>query len=119
MAPGISGWVDERIWPMLPVALKLLPMGVSKPPWDLAIDLVHNAAMAEVGVHAAKTNLSRLLRRVAAGEEIIITRGGDPVARLVPASRPRPGLGMLQGALVVPDDFDAPLPDDILAQFER
>ena len=83
------------------------------------MELVQNAAMAKVGVQAAKTHLSRLLRRVAAGEEIIITRGGDPVARLVPASRPRPGLGMLQGAMDVPDDFDLPLPDDVLAQFER
>lgn len=73
-----------------------------------------------VGVHEAKTNLSRLLERVTAGEEIVITRRGEEVARLVPA-HPAGGrrLGIDRGRYVVPDDFDAPLPDDVLAAFER
>lgn len=76
--------------------------------------------MADVGVHEAKTHLSRLLRRVAGGEEIVITRGGVPVARLVP---PRTGsasrqLGTARGEVVIADDFDAPLPAETLADFE-
>lgn len=75
--------------------------------------------MDEVGVHEAKTTLSKLLRRVAAGEEITITRGGEPVARLVPArSASRRILGEDQGSYVVPEDFDAPLPDDLIETFE-
>ena len=73
--------------------------------------------MAEVTVHEAKTHLSRLLRRVAAGEEIIIARSGKPVARLVPAGTAR-RFGQDEGKFDVPDDFDAPLPDDILRAFE-
>jgi prevent-host-death family protein len=73
----------------------------------------------EVGVHEAKTNLSRLLRRVAAGEEVTITRGGEPVARLVPAGkRKQRVLGRDAGRLHIADDFDDPLPADVLADFE-
>ncbi|HUL46782.1 MAG TPA: type II toxin-antitoxin system Phd/YefM family antitoxin [Steroidobacteraceae bacterium] len=73
-----------------------------------------------VGVHEAKTNLSKLLERVSAGEEITITRRGEEVARLVP---PRLGsarrLGIDRGRWVVPDDFDAPLSNEMVAAFER
>lgn len=73
----------------------------------------------DVGVHEAKTTLSKLLRRVSAGEEITITRGGHPVARLVPVPGPaRRVLGQDSGRYVVPDDFDAPLDDDLLRAFE-
>jgi len=76
--------------------------------------------MTEVGVHEAKTHLSRLLRRVAAGEEIVITSGGRPTARLVPfdAVAPRE-FDLDRGMLIVPNDFDDPLPDDLVAAFER
>ena len=76
--------------------------------------------MAEVGVHEAKTHLSRLLRRVASGEEITITRGGDPVARLVRAETPvRRVLGIDDGLFDVPEDFDAFLPEELLEAFEK
>jgi len=77
--------------------------------------------MTTVGIHQAKTHLSELLRRVAMGEEILIVRGREPVARLVPATEPkgRRSLGMDQGAYEVPDNFDAPLPDEVLAVFHR
>ncbi|HKA09131.1 MAG TPA: type II toxin-antitoxin system prevent-host-death family antitoxin [Candidatus Dormibacteraeota bacterium] len=76
--------------------------------------------MAAVGVHEAKTRLSELLRRVAAGEEIVIMRGREPVARLVPANPTLPRrLGVDKGVFVVPEAFDAPLPDDLLERFER
>jgi prevent-host-death family protein len=73
----------------------------------------------EVNVHEAKTHLSRLLQRVAAGEEVTIARAGVPVARLVavqPKSKTRL-LGMDRGKIWVADDFDAPLPDDLLKEF--
>ncbi|MGH7589049.1 MAG: type II toxin-antitoxin system Phd/YefM family antitoxin, partial [Gemmatimonadota bacterium] len=61
--------------------------------------------MTVVNIHEAKTHLSRLLRRVAAGEEIVIARSGEPVARLVPIDRGRNRrLGTDRGAFSVPDD---------------
>jgi prevent-host-death family protein len=71
-----------------------------------------------VGVHEAKTRLSELLRLVDAGQEIEIARGAEPVARLVPVRAPRRRvLGTDVGRFVVPADFDAPLPDDVLDAF--
>ena len=74
----------------------------------------------EVNIHEAKTHFSRLIQRVAAGEEVIIARAGVPVARLVPVSadpkQKRP-LGFDRGKIWVADDFDAPLPDDLLKEF--
>ena len=69
----------------------------------------------EVNVHEAKTHFSKLLQRVAEGEEVVITKAGRPVARLVPLeapAEPRP-LGMDAGRFVVPDDFNAPLPSEL------
>lgn len=73
----------------------------------------------EVNVHEAKTNFSKLLQRVALGEEIIIAKAGVPVARLVPVppSTGRRQLGIDRGKIWIADDFDAPLPDQILAGF--
>lgn len=71
-----------------------------------------------VGVHEAKTHLSRLLEAVEAGEEVEITRRGVTVARLVPPRPEMRRLGGDQGLVVVHDDFDAPLPDELLAAFE-
>jgi prevent-host-death family protein len=73
----------------------------------------------EVNIHEAKTHLSRLLQRVAAGEEVTIARAGVPVARLVavaPEKKTRP-LGFARGEVWIADDFDAPLPDDLLKAF--
>ncbi len=76
--------------------------------------------MTEVNVHDAKTHLSRLLRRVAAGEEIVIARAGRPVARLVPVeSVRRRELGRDRGVFSVPADFDAPLPEEVVRAFEE
>lgn len=75
--------------------------------------------MTTVGVHEAKTHLSRLLRRVAAGEEILITSGGRPAARLVPVEQSkRREFGMDEGVFSVPDNFDDPLPDEVMRLFE-
>jgi prevent-host-death family protein len=71
-----------------------------------------------VNITEAKTQLSRLLRRVAAGEETTIAKRGVRVARLVPVPEPTRKLGAYRGAFKVPDDFDAPLPDYLLDLFE-
>jgi len=67
--------------------------------------------MKIVNVHEAKTNLSKLLKKVEAGEEIVIAKAGKPVARLVPeiARKRKRLLGTMRGKFVVPHDFDAPL----------
>lgn len=72
----------------------------------------------EVGVHEAKTHFSKLLRRVALGEEITIRNGGRVVARLVPPAPSTRIFGHDRGRFTVPDDFDAPLPEQFLADFE-
>jgi prevent-host-death family protein len=76
--------------------------------------------MRTVNVHEAKTHLSRLLAQVEAGEEVIIARGGKPVARLVPvdvpADRRVPGLD--KGRLKYSEDVEAPLPSEVAADFE-
>ena len=76
--------------------------------------------MKTVNVHEAKTHFSKLLRRVARGDEILIARAGKPVARLLPIvqGRPAPVLGADRGNFTVPEDFDAPLPEDVVAAFE-
>jgi prevent-host-death family protein len=74
--------------------------------------------MKQVNVHQAKTQLSKLLRRVAAGEEIAIANRGVPVARLVPVSTGKRQLGAYGDTITIADDFDAPLPDEILDAFE-
>jgi prevent-host-death family protein len=73
-----------------------------------------------VNIHEAKTHFSELVARVERGGEVVIARAGKPVARLVPheARRPAPVFGADRGKFSVPDDFDAPLPADILAEFE-
>jgi len=75
--------------------------------------------MTEVNIHEAKTHLSKLLRRVTAGEEIVIARAGKPVARLVAvAEPPRPReLGRDRGKIWIADDFDT-LDPELLADFE-
>lgn len=71
-----------------------------------------------VNIHEAKTHLSKLLERVALGEEIIIARAGRPIARLSPlTSKSARTPGGAEG-LKVPDSFFEPLPDDILKAFE-
>jgi prevent-host-death family protein len=78
--------------------------------------------MKRANVHDAKTHFSRYLDEVAAGETILICKHNQPVAELRPipsrATSPRPW-GIDHGVLEVPADFNAPLPDDILAEWEE
>ncbi|MCY3670817.1 MAG: type II toxin-antitoxin system prevent-host-death family antitoxin [Alphaproteobacteria bacterium] len=75
--------------------------------------------MYVVNVHRAKTELSRLLARVEAGEDVVIARRGEPVARLVACrARSRRQPDVLKGKIVVPDTFFDPLPEEELAAWE-
>jgi prevent-host-death family protein len=70
-------------------------------------------------MHEAKTQLSRLAERAAAGEEIVIARNGTPVAKLVPMEERKPRrIGWWKGQVVIRDDFDDPLPEEIQRYFE-
>ena len=76
--------------------------------------------MNMVNIHEAKSRLSELLRRVAAGEEVVIARAGKPVARLLPFDTPpAPRVpGTAKGLISIGDDFDEPLPEGVLEEFE-
>ena len=72
-----------------------------------------------VNIHEAKTHLSQLVEEAARGDEIIIAKAGKPMARLIAVDddmTPRPR-GLLKGKIWIADDFDAPLPEDILQTF--
>lgn len=73
-----------------------------------------------LNLQEAKSSLSELVDRAAAGEEIVIAKAGRPLARLVPLRTPvsRRQPGGWQGKVWVGEDFDAPLPDDLLDAFE-
>lgn len=75
--------------------------------------------MKTVNLHAAKTHLSRLVDEAVNGEEVVIAKAGKPMVRLVPVApkRRRTGFGEMKGRIWIADDFDAPLPDDMLRLF--
>ncbi len=75
---------------------------------------------SQINLYRAKTHLSALVDRAAAGEEVVIARGGKPAAKLVRLEEPRRKLvfGLLKGRVKVAHDFDAPLPAAVLAAFE-
>ncbi len=73
----------------------------------------------QVNVHYAKTNLSKLLEAVGDGEEVVISRAGKPVAKLVPFVAAARKLGADKGLVSIASDFDAPLPPEVRSDFER
>ena len=77
--------------------------------------------METVNLYEAKINLSRLVDQANAGEHIVIAKGGKPMAMLTPLTPKKRTIryGLMKGQFVVPEDFDAPLPDDVIAAFER
>ena len=77
--------------------------------------------MQQVTIHEAKTRFSKLIASVEQGEEVIIARYGEPVAKIVPFRKsPLPRLpGTAKGKFTVPPEFFEPLPDDILDAFEQ
>lgn len=94
-------------------------VGVNEIPQPEAVS--YNAGMNTVSLQDLQQNPAALLDRVEAGERLVVSRDGRPVAELRPLApttrTPRP-FGLAAGAFTVPDDFDAPLPDDILREFE-
>jgi len=76
--------------------------------------------MAQINIHEAKTHLSKILDRVSAGEEIIIAKAGKPVARIVPVfpEEAQRIPGTYRGRVKIAEDFDGPLPDEVLDSFE-
>ncbi len=77
--------------------------------------------MSSVNIYEAKTQLSKLIDRAANGEDVVIARNGRPVARLTALTEAKPAIrfGVLKGKITIADDFDAPLPDEVLAAFEN
>lgn len=77
--------------------------------------------MKIVNMHEAKTHLSRIVDRVAAGEHVTIAKAGKPLAQLVPltSAKATRKLGLLKGKIKIGKDFDAPLPDDVVDLFEN
>ncbi len=74
-------------------------------------------AVAQFNIHDAKTHLSRIIDRVEHGEEIIISRAGNPVAKVIPLIRrvDRSGRGSLRGRLIATEDWDSPEVNDAIA----
>jgi antitoxin (DNA-binding transcriptional repressor) of toxin-antitoxin stability system len=78
--------------------------------------------MSTVSLQDVQRDPAAPLARVEAGETLLVVRGDRPVAEIRPVPAPPPGprpLGLAAGQFVVPDDFDAPLPEEILREFER
>jgi prevent-host-death family protein len=75
----------------------------------------------QVNIYEAKSKFSKLINQAIAGEEIIIAKSGKPVAKLVPFEKPprhrKPGSA--KGKIIIADDFDAPLPEDLLREFYK
>lgn len=75
--------------------------------------------MEAVNIHEAKTHFSKLVDRVMQGEEIMVSKAGKPVIKLVPLTNKRKiTFGLLKGKIEIAEDFDDPLPDDVLSSFE-
>ncbi len=75
--------------------------------------------MQTVNIHEAKSQLSRLIEAAANGEEVVIAKAGTPVVRLVPVdAKPKIRFGLMKGKIGIADDFNAPLPDEVLDSFE-
>jgi len=76
--------------------------------------------MLVINIYEAKTQLSKLIEQAASGKDVVIARGGKPVARLTRLDAPKRKLrfGLLKGKIKIAVDFDAALPEEIIAEFE-
>lgn len=76
--------------------------------------------METVSIYDAKVRLAQLVDRAASGEDVVVSRNGKPLVRITRLQAPKRRIkfGVLKGRLTVPADFDAPLPDEVLAGFE-
>ena len=75
--------------------------------------------MASINIYEAKTRLSQLVDRAAAGEDIVVSRNGKPLVRITRLEDAKRSVrfGVLKGRIKIGRDFDAPLPDDVLEEF--
>ena len=75
----------------------------------------------QVNIYEAKSKFSKLINQAIAGEEIIIAKSGKPVAKLVPIENPaqKRKPGSAKGKIIIHDDFDAPLPEELLKEFYK
>ena len=76
--------------------------------------------METVNIYEAKTRLSQLVDKAASGEDVVVCRNGKPLVRITRLSEPKRRIrfGVLKGKVSIGADFDAPLPDEVLAGFE-
>ncbi|MFA7503680.1 MAG: type II toxin-antitoxin system prevent-host-death family antitoxin [Burkholderiaceae bacterium] len=76
--------------------------------------------MATVNIYDAKTRLSQLVDKAVSGEDVVVSRHGKPLVRITRLDAPKRRIefGLLEGKLTIPEDFDAPLSDEVLAGFE-
>ena len=76
--------------------------------------------METVNIYDAKTRLSQLVDKAASGEDVVVSRHGKPLVRITRLKEPKRRIkfGLLKGKLTIPKDFDAPLPSNVLADFE-
>lgn len=101
-----------------------------QPLWRLAVDLgiarldlvnfCQDARMETVNIYDAKTRLSQLVDKAAAGEDVVVSRNGKPLVRITQLEGPKRRItfGVLKGKVRIAADFDAPLPNNVLAAFE-
>lgn len=77
--------------------------------------------MEKVNIYEAKTRLSQLVDKAAAGEDVVLCRNGKPLVRITRLAEPKPTIkfGLLKGKVRVSADFDAPLPPEVIAAFAR
>jgi len=75
--------------------------------------------MKTVNIHEAKSHLSSLIAAAVNGKEVVIAKAGTPVVRLVAVeTKPKLRFGIMKGQIKIADDFNKPLPADVLATFE-
>jgi antitoxin (DNA-binding transcriptional repressor) of toxin-antitoxin stability system len=82
------------------------------------VDEEKDVPMTVVNIYDAKTQLSKLIEEAAAGNDVVIARGGKPVARLTRLGPPKLKFGVPKGKVKISTDFDAPLPSEVLGIFE-
>lgn len=76
--------------------------------------------MEAVNIYEAKTRLSQLVDIAASGQDVVVSRNGKPLVRITRLDSPKRRIkfGLLKGKVIIADDFDAPMPDEVLAGFE-